>query len=113
MATNTNLNKLFKLLVKHKFNFNVSAITTAMYFVDEKHAEWDSKAGKFKVDKYPLTNKIEIFDSPRHKIVVYTCTGLDALVDMDNKEFQIMDADEVAVWALGELRDDETLYGEA
>lgn len=32
---------------------------------------------------------------------------------MDNKESQIMDAQEVGVWALSELRDEQVMYGDA
>jgi hypothetical protein len=32
---------------------------------------------------------------------------------MDNKESQIMDAQEVGVWALNELRDEQVMYGDA
>ena len=108
-----NINNLFKILVKRKFNFNYTPITTQMFFRDEEHAEWDSKKQEYKVDTYPLTARIEIYDTAGHKITVYTCKGLDALVDMDNKESQIMDADEVGVWALNELRDEEVMHGEA
>lgn len=108
-----NIHNLFKILVKRKFNFDYSAITTQMFFRDEEHAEWDSEKQAYKVDVYPLTARIEIYDTADHKITVYTCKGLDALVDMDNKESQIMDAQEVGVWALNELRDEQVMYGDA
>ena len=37
-----NIHNLFKILVKRKFNFDYSAITTQMFFRDEEHAEWDA-----------------------------------------------------------------------
>jgi hypothetical protein len=102
-----NLVRLFKSLVAYKFNFTVSAITTQMFFRDEEHAEWDSKAQQFKVYSYPLANRIEIYDDLSRKVTVYDCKGLDALVDMDNKEFTVMDYEEVVRWALRELRDED------
>jgi hypothetical protein len=106
---NKNLLDLFNGLVTYNFNFNVTAITTAMFFRDEEHAEWDSENQRFIVDAYRIIARIEIFDDPKHVIRVYACEGLDALVDMDNKEFQIMDAHEVERWALNELRDTQIL----
>jgi hypothetical protein len=108
-----NIHNLFKILVKRKFNFDYSAITTQVFFRDEEHAEWDSEKQEYKVDAYPLTARIEIYDTADRKITVYTCKGLDALVDMDNMESQIMDAQEVGVWALNELRDEQVMYGDA
>lgn len=108
-----NLTNLLKILVRRKFNFNYVPITTQMFFRDEEHKEWDIKKQEYKVDTYPLTARIEIFDTTDHKITIYTCKGLDALVDMDNKESHIMDAQEVGVWTLNELRDEEVMYGEA
>lgn len=109
-----NLTNLFEILARRKFNFTYAPITTQMFFRDEGHKEWDSEKQVYKVaTSYPLTARIEIYDIADHKITVYTCDGLDALVDMGNKESQIMDADEVGVWALNELRDEEVMYGEA
>lgn len=108
-----NLKKLIEILIRRKFNFNYAPITTQMFFRDEGHKEWDSKKQEYKVDAYPLTARIEIYDTADRKITAYTCNGLDALVDMDGKESQVMDAQEVGVWALNELRDEEIMYGEA
>ena len=60
-----------------------------------------------------LTARIEIYDTADRTISVYTCDGLDALVDMDGKESQVMDAQEVGVWAISELRNENVIYGEA
>lgn len=108
-----NLKKLIEILIRRKFSFIYAPITTQMFFRDEGHKRWDSKKQEYKVDAYPLTARIEIYDTADHKITVYTCKGLDTLVDMDNKESQIMDAQEVGVWALNELRNEAVMYGEA
>ena len=108
-----NLKKPIEILIRRKFNFNYAPITTQMFFRDEGHKEWDSKVQAYKMDVYPLTARIEIYDTADRKITVYTCDGLDALVDMDGKESQVMDAQEVGVWALNELRNEEIMYGEA
>ena len=108
-----NLTKLIEILIRRKFNFNYAPITTQMFFNDEEHKVWDSEKREYKTDAYPLTARIEIYDTADRKITVYTCKGLDALVDMGNKESQVMDAQEVGVWALNELRNEEAVYGEA
>lgn len=108
-----NLTKLLEILVRRQFNFNYAPITAQMFFLDKEHTVWDSKKQEYKTDAYPLTARIEIYDLADRKITVYTCKGLDALVDMDGKESQTMDAQEVGVWALNELRNEETVYGEA
>lgn len=108
-----NLTKLIEILIQRKFNFNYAPITTQMFFRDGEHKEWDAEKQEYKTDAYPLTARIEIYDTADRKITVYTCKGLDDLVDMDNKESQVMDAQEVGVWALNELRNEETVYGEA
>lgn len=84
-----------------------------MFFRDDEHTKWDSEKQEYKTDAYPLTARIEIYDLADRKVTVYTCKGLDALVDMDNKESQVMDAQEVGVWAISELRNEEAVYGEA
>ena len=108
-----NLTKLIEILIRRKFNFTYASITTQMFFNDEEHKVWDSEKQEYKTDAYPLTARIEIYDTADRKITVYTCKGLDALVDMGNKESQVMDAQEVGVWALNELRNEEAVYGEA
>ena len=108
-----NLTKLLEILVRRQFNFNYAPITAQMFFRDDEHTKWDSEKQEYKTDAYPLTARIEIYDTADRKITVYTCKGLDALVDMDNKESQVMDAQEVGVWALSELRNEEAVYGEA
>ena len=84
-----------------------------MFFRDDEHTKWDSEKQEYKTDAYPLTARIEIYDTADRTISVYTCDGLDALVDMDGKESQTMDAQEVGVWALNELRNENVIYGEA
>ncbi len=101
-----NLTKLIEILIRRKFNFNYAPITTQMFFIDGEMQE-------YKTDAYPLTARIEIYDTADRTISVYTCDGLDALVDMDGKESQVMDAQEVGVWALNELRNENVIYGEA
>lgn len=108
-----NLTKLIEILIRRKFSFIYAPITTQMFFNDEEHKVWDSEKQEYKTDAYPLTARIEIYDTADRKISVYTCDGLDALVDMDGKENQAMDAQEVGVWALNELRNEEAVYGEA
>ena len=108
-----NLAKLIEILIRRKFNFNYAPITTQMFFRDGEHKEWDAEKQEYKTDAYPLTARIEIYDTADRKITVYTCKGLDSLVDMGNKESQVMDAQEVGVWALSELRNEEVVYGEA
>lgn len=108
-----NLTKLIEILIRRKFNFNYAPITTQMFFRDEEHEMWDSEKQEYKTDAYPLTARIEIYDTADRKITVYTCKGLEDLVDMDGKESQTMDAQEVGVWALNELRNEEVIYGEA
>ena len=108
-----NLTKLIEILIRRKFNFNYAPITTQMFFRDDEHKEWDAEKQEYKTDAYPLTARIEIYDTADRKITVYTCKGLDDLVDMDGKESQAMDAQEVGVWALNELRNENVMYGEA
>lgn len=98
----TNLQELMMLLLKHRFEFRVEPVTQKMDFTDP-----DGKT-------HAVTNRIEIFDRrvPR-SVLVFTCDGLDALVDLKSKETQVMDAQEVTIWALNELRDQETPYGKA
>ena len=108
-----NLKKLIEILIRRKFNFIYAPITTQMFFIDEEHKAWDADKQEYKTDAYPLTARIEIYDTADRKITAYTCDGLDALVDMDGKESQVMDAQEVGVWALNELRNEEVMYGEA
>lgn len=108
-----NLAKLIEILIRRKFNFTYAPITTQMFFIDAEHKVWDSEKQEYKTDAYPLTARIEIYDTEDRKITVYTCKGLDDLVDMGNKESQVMDAQEVGVWALSELRNEEAVYGEA
>lgn len=108
-----NLKKLIEILIRRKFSFIYAPITTQMFFIDEEHKAWDAEKQEYKTDAYPLTARIEIYDTTDRTISVYTCDGLDALVDMDGKESQVMDAQEVGVWALNELRNEENMYGEA
>lgn len=108
-----NLTKLIEILIRRKFNFTYSPIAAQMFFRDDEHKAWDSEKQEYKTDAYPLTARIEIYDTADRKITAYTCDGLDALVDMDGKESQAMDAQEVGVWALNELRNEEAVYGEA
>ena len=108
-----NLAKLIEILIRRKFNFNYAPITTQMFFRDDEHKTWDAEKQEYKTDAYPLTARIEIYDTADRKITAYTCDDLDALVDMDGKESQVMDAQEVGVWALNELRNEEAVYGEA
>ena len=108
-----NLTKLIEILIRRKFNFNYAPITTQMFFRDDEHTKWDSEKQEYKTDAYPLTARIEIYDTADRKITAYTCDGLDALVDMDGKESQTMDAQEVGVWAISELRNENVIYGEA
>ena len=98
----SNLQELTMLLLKHRFEFRVEPVTQKMDFTDP---DGETRA---------VTNRIEIFDRrvPR-SVLVFTCEGLDALVDLNSKETQVMDAQEVTIWALNELRDQETPYGEA
>ena len=107
-----NLTKLIEILIRRKFNFNYAPITAQMFFLDKEHTVWDSKKQESKTDAYPLTARIEIYDLADRKVTVYICKGLDALVDMDNQS-HIMDAQEVGVWVLNELRNEEVMYGEA
>ena len=109
----TNLKKLIEILIRRKFSFIYAPITTQMFFRDDEHTKWDSEKQEYKTDAYPLTARIEIYDTADRTISVYTCDGLDALVDMDGKESQVMDAQEVGVWAISELRNEEAVYGEA
>lgn len=108
-----NLDKLIEILIRRKFNFTYAPITTQMLFRDEEHKMWDSEKQEYKTDAYPLTARIEIYDTTDRKITVYTCKGLDDLVDIGNKESQAMDAQEVGVWAISELRNEQVMYGEA
>ena len=108
-----NLTKLIEILIRRKFNFIYAPITTQMFFIDDEHKLWDSVYREYKTAANPLTARIEIYDTADRKITAYTCDGLDALVDMDGKESQAMDAQEVGVWALNELRNEEAVYGEA
>ena len=108
-----NLKKLIEILIRRKFSFIYAPITTQMFFNDEEHKVWDSEMQEYKTDAYTLTARIEIYDTADRKITVYTCKGLDDLVDMDGKESQAMDAQEVGVWALSELRNENVIYGEA
>ena len=110
---NKNLIKLLRILARRRFSFSVDAITAAMYFMDEGHAEWDPVARDYKVESYRLTNRVRITDGDGRHVTVYTCDGLDALIDLDNTESQVMDADEVGVWALNYLRDEQVEYGKA
>jgi hypothetical protein len=112
-TTMANLKKLIEILIRRKFSFIYTPITTQMFFLDEEHKVWDAEKQEYKTDAYPLTARIEIYDTADRKITVYTCDGLDALVDMDGKESQVMDAQEVGVWAFSELRNEEIMYGEA
>lgn len=108
-----NLKKLIEILIRRKFSFIYAPITTQMFFRDEGHKVWDAEKQEYKTAAYPLTARIEIYDTADRKITAYTCDGLDALVDMDTQESQVMDAQEVGVWALNELRNEEAVYGEA
>lgn len=108
-----NLTKLIEILIRRKFNFTYAPITTQMFFRDDEHKEWDAEKQEYKTDAYPLTARIEIYDTADRTISVYTCDGSDDLVDIDNKESQAMDAQEVGVWALSELRNENVMYGEA
>ena len=108
-----NLTQLIEILIRRKFNFNYAPIATQMFFRDDEHKVWDSEMQEYKTDAYTLTARIEIYDTADRKITVYTCKGLDDLVYMDGKESQAMDAQEVGVWALSELRNENVIYGEA
>lgn len=98
----SNLQELTMLLLKHKFEFRVEPVTQKMDFTDTEG------------ETHAVTTRVEIFDRrvPR-SVLVFACDGLDALVDLNSKESQVMDAQEVTIWALNELRGQETPYGEA
>ena len=98
----SNLQELTMLLLKHRFEFRVEPVTQKMDFTDPEG------------ETHAVTTRIEIFDRRvSRSVLVFTCEGLDALVDLKSKETQVMDAQEVTIWALNELRDQETPYGEA
>lgn len=94
-----NLSELFAILVKRQLDFKVYAVTTAMFHKGQ-----------------PLTAKIALIDGSmfdRELSSVFWCPDLGAFIDLSDKKFTEMDAQEVGVWWLNEFKGIEVPYGEA
>lgn len=93
-----NLSELLALLAKHRFDFRFDTITTAMYH-----------KGML------LTAKVSIVEPIAGKELssVMWCPDLGAFIDLSDKEYTEMDAQEVCRWWLNEFKDIEVPYGEA
>ena len=93
-----NLSELLRLLAKHRVDFHFLAVTTAIYHKGMR-----------------LTAKISIVEPLRDKELAFVmwCPDLGAFVDLADKEYTEMDAQEVCRWWLNEFKDIEVPYGEA
>lgn len=93
-----NLSELLALLAKHRFDFRFDTITTAMYH-----------KGML------LTAKVSIVDPlvGKERSSVMWCPDLGSFIDLSDKEYTEMDAQEVCIWWLNEFKDTEVPYGEA
>ena len=93
-----NLSELLALLAKHRFDFRFDTITTAMYH-----------KGMLLAAKVSIVEPI----AGKELSSVMWCPDLGAFIDLADKEYTEMDAQEVCRWWLNEFKGIEVPYGEA